>query len=116
MKVTPSCLTLCDLMDYTVHGILQARGGKRGSKFLSFTLTHRFRYFTCASKVMLVVNNPPANAGDIRNVGSIPALERSLEGRHGNPLQYSCLKNPMDRGVWKGTVHTVAELDMTKAT
>ena len=40
--------------------------------------------------------------------GSIPGLERSLRGGHGNPLQYSCLENPMDRGAWQGTVHRVA--------
>ena len=47
---------------------------------------------------MLVIKNPPANAGDIRDTGSIPGLGRSPEGGHGNPLQYSCLENPMDRG------------------
>ena len=64
----------------------------------------------------MVLNNQPAKAGDIRDAGLIPGSGRSPGGGHGNPLQYSCLKNPMDRGVWKGTVHTVAELDMTKAT
>ena len=43
---------------------------------------------------MLVVKNPPANAGDFRGIGSIPRLGRSLGGGHGNPLQYSCLENP----------------------
>ena len=47
-----------------------------------------------ASQVALVVRNPPANGGDIRDVGSIPGLRRSPGGGHGNPLQYSCLKNP----------------------
>ena len=56
-----------------------------------------------------MVKNPPANAGDIRDTGSIPALGRSLGGRHGNPLQYSCLKNPMDRGAWWTTVHGVTK-------
>ena len=51
--------------------------------------------------VALVVKNPPANAGDVRAVGSVPGLERSLGGGHGNPLQYSCLENPMDRGTWQ---------------
>ena len=46
----------------------------------------------------LEVKNPPANAGEIRNVGSIPGLGRSPGGRHGKSLQYSCLENPMDRG------------------
>ena len=48
-----------------------------------------------------MVKNPPANSGDIRDVGSIPGLGRSPGGGYGNPLQYSCLENPMDRGAWK---------------
>ena len=59
--------------------------------------------------VALVVKNPPASAGDIRAVGSIPGLERSSGGGHGNPLQYSCLENPMDRGIWWATVLRVAK-------
>ena len=47
-----------------------------------------------------VVKNPPADAEDTRNLGSIPGLGRSPGGGHGNPLQYSCLGNPMDRGAW----------------
>ena len=54
----------------------------------------------------LVVKNLPANAGD---VGSIPWLGRPFGGGHGNPLQYSCLENPMDRGAWWVTVHGVAK-------
>ena len=50
-----------------------------------------------ASQVVPVVNNLPANAGDIRDVGLIPGSGRSPGGGHGNPLQYSCLKNSMDR-------------------
>ena len=57
----------------------------------------------------LVVKNPPANAGDIREVGSIPGSGRSPGGEHGNPLQYSCLENPMDSGAWQDTVHGVAQ-------
>ena len=64
---------------------------------------------TCVkgSQVALVVKNPPANAGDIRDMGPIPGLGRSSAGGHGNPLQYSCLENPMDRGAWRATVHRV---------
>ena len=51
-----------------------------------------------------VVKNPPANAGD---TGSIPGWERSPGGQHGNPLQYSCLGNPMDREDWRATVHGI---------
>ena len=54
----------------------------------------------------LVVKNPPANAEDM---GLIPGSGRSPEGGHGNPLQYSCLENPMDRGAWGATVHGVAK-------
>ena len=53
-----------------------------------------------ASQLVLMVKNPLANAGDIRDVGSIPGLEDPLEGGHGNPLQYSCLENPINRGAW----------------
>ena len=52
----------------------------------------------------LVVKSLPANAGDIRDVGLIPGLGRSPGGGHGNPLQYSCLENPMDREAWQATV------------
>ena len=53
----------------------------------------------------LVVRNPFANAEDVRDEGSIPGLGRSPGGGHGNPLQYSCLENPMGRGAWQVTVH-----------
>ena len=52
----------------------------------------------------LLVKNLPTSAGDRRDVGSVPGLGRSPGGGHGNPLQYSCLENPMDRGAWKTTV------------
>ena len=58
-----------------------------------------------ASQVALVVKNPPANAGDIRDLGSIPGLGGCPGGGHGNPLQYSCLEKPMNRGAWWATVH-----------
>ena len=64
------------------------------------------------SQVVLVVKNPIANAGDIKDVGSIPGLERSPGEGHGNPLQYSCLENPMDRGAWQAEVPSIAALDM----
>ena len=58
---------------------------------------------------MLGVKNPPANAGDIREAGSIPGLGRSSREGHGNPPQYSCLENPIDRGTWRAIVHGVTK-------
>ena len=66
---------------------------------------------TRISQMVLVVKNLSANAGDARDMGSIPGLGRSLGVGKGNPLQYSCLENPMDRGAWWATVHVVAESD-----
>ena len=60
-----------------------------------------------ASLVALVVKNLCANAGDKRDSGSIPGLGRSPGGGHGNPLQHSCLENPLDRGAWLATVHKI---------
>ena len=65
-----------------------------------------------------MVKNPPANAGDIRDAGyadlrdagSIPGSGRSPGGGNGNPLQYPCLENPMDRGAWQDIVHEAAEI------
>ena len=56
-----------------------------------------------------VVKNPPANAGDTGDMDSIPGSGRSPGEGNGNPLQYSCLENPMDKGAWQGTVHGVAK-------
>ena len=56
-----------------------------------------------------VVKNPPANAGDAGDAGSIPGLEKSPEEGNGNPLQYYCLGNPRDRGAWWATVYGVAK-------
>ena len=62
-----------------------------------------------------MVKNPPAKAGDVRDTDLIPGSGRSPGGGHGNSLQYSCLENPMDRGVWQATVYRVAESDKTEA-
>ena len=68
-----------------------------------------------ASQMALVVKNLPANAGDGRETGSIPGLRRFSGGGYGNPLQYTCLENPMDRGDWRATGHGGhKELDRTE--
>ena len=66
--------------------------------------------FSWASQMVLVVNNPPASVGDVKDLGSVPGLGRSPGGEHGSPLQYSCLENSMDRGgaCW-AVVHGVAK-------
>ena len=56
-----------------------------------------------------MVNNPPANAGDAKDVGSIPGSGRFPGEENGNPLQYFCLAYPMDRGPWQATVHRIAK-------
>ena len=63
-----------------------------------------FHSQTRASHVVVVVKNLPANAGDVRDMGSIPG-----SGGNGYPLQYSCLENPKDTGDWKATVHRVTQ-------
>ena len=59
--------------------------------------------------MLLVVKNPPADVKDTRDKGTIPGAGRSPGGENVNPLQYSCLGNPMDRGAWQATVHRVAK-------
>ena len=71
------------------------------------TLTFSCWYkLVVASLVAQLVKNPPASAGDL---GSVPGLRRSPGGRNGNPLQYSCLENPMDRGTWQAADHGIAQ-------
>ena len=62
-----------------------------------------------------MVKNMHVNTGDAGNMGSIPGLGKSPGGGTGNPLQYSCLENPMDRGAWQATVQSQKELDPTQA-
>ena len=74
--------------------------------WIQILLTH---YNTIGLQVVLVVNNLLPSAGDIRDVCLIPGLARSPGGGHDNPLQYSCLENPMDRGPWRATVLRIAQ-------
>ena len=63
----------------------------------------------CVVSQVTVVKILPASTGDLRHTGFIPGLGRSPGEGHGNPLQYSCLENPMDRGTWRVTVHRIAK-------
>ena len=67
------------------------------------------RHRSGTSQVVLAVKNSPANAGDIRDLGLIPELGGSPGGRNGNPLQYSSIESPVDRGPWWATVYRVAK-------
>ena len=87
---------------------LWATRGKCASVLMVYGL-----YIGRVSQVALAVKNPPASAGDTRAADSFPGSGRFPGGRHGSPLQYSCLENPMDRGAWWATVHGVAE-DQTR--
>ena len=88
------------------HSYLHCRG-------VSFAHDCRFgdflMYIFWASVVALEVKNLPVNAGDIRDIGLIPGSGRSSGRRNGNPLQYSCLENPMDRGSWWAKVYRVSK-------
>ena len=64
--------------------------------------------------MVLVLKNPPANVGDLREVGLIPGSGRFPGGGNGNPFQYPCLENLMNRGTWWATIHGVAESDTTE--
>ena len=73
---------------------------RNGNNFPQSDIEHLWTTY----QVALVVKNPPANAGDLRDAGLIPGWGRSPGGGHGNPLWYSCLENPMDGGAWRVTV------------
>ena len=77
-------------------------------EFILVLIFHHHLFFW-ASQVALMVKNPPANGGDIRDVGSIPELGRSPGGWESNPLQYLGMENPMDRGAWWAMVHGVSK-------
>ena len=94
-------------MNCIVHGVI--KGGTPLSDF-HFTSSYYHCYFFCSFPGGSDGKESACNAGD---VGSIPGLGRSPGGGNGNPVQYSCLGNLMDRGAWQATVHGVAELDTT---
>ena len=83
----------------------------------SFCVVIWFEYVVIQiSQVVLVVENPSANIGRLKRHRFDPWIGRSPGGEHGNPLQYSCLENPMDRGAWQAAVHGFAESDTTGVT
>ena len=95
-------------------GFSSYRGHHRAlSSFLWYTVGSHLLSILCivsiASQLVLVVKNLPASAGDTRDMGSIPGSGRSLAVGNGNPLQYSCLENPMDRSIWLATGFVVAK-------
>ena len=81
------------------------------------TYTRHAALFNITVKGVLAVKNPPTNAGEVRDAGSIPGSGRSPGEGSGSSLPYSCLENPLDRGAWRATVHGVAkESDTTEVT
>ena len=78
-------------------------------KKIFFNEIRESHLYSRVPQVAIVVKNPPANAEDMRDTRSIPGSGRSPGGGHGNPLQYSCLENPMHRGAWRATVYRVAK-------
>ena len=105
-RIFMGCRT-CILPPFTkhsVHDLLRLCCSRKKQGSLLFIHTwHRcsindYQGSLRASQVVLMVKNPPANAGDVRDTDAIPGLGRSPEGEHGNALQYSCLENPMDWG------------------
>ena len=89
-------------MDCLVCGVIKSRTGLSDFHFHFHSLLQGFPGGS-------VVKNLPASAGDARNVGSIPRLKRSPGRGHGNPLQYCCLENLMDREAWQTRVHGVTK-------
>ena len=105
-KSTPSSF-LAWRTPWTIHGVTKSQTRLSNFPFHFIYISYLSICFAGGS----VIKNPCANAGD---AGSIPGLGRSSGGGNGNPLQYSCLKSPMDRKAWWAVVHTVAkESDMT---
>ena len=84
-------------------------------KLLSFSCSKQFGE-ELDFQVALAAKILPTTAGDAGDAGSIPGLGRSPGGGHGNPFQYACMGNPLDRGAWQATVHRVTESDMTEVT
>ena len=91
-----------------IPNLQKRKQGQRGICKVTQPVTNRFPP-NRASQMARVLKSLPANAGDIRDAGSIPGSGRSPGGGHGNPLQHSCLQSLMDRRAWRATVHRVAK-------
>ena len=103
--ITEDDIKMCTLPEKcTIDKIIGA--GPQLSGSLDYSVVHSLYG---ASQMVLMVKNLPASAGDLRDVGLIPGSGRSPGGGRGHILQYSCLENPMDRGVWWTTVHGMAK-------
>ena len=103
----PGLCRACTSLFICINALLYAEG----STLHALWYNHFFKnwgLFT-ASWESLGVKNPPANAGDLRDVGWMPGSGRCPEGGNGYPLQYSCLENPMDSRAWRATVHGVTK-------
>ena len=95
----------------TLSETLTSAGSREENPTLTCTFESQVPIYKgiLASQVELVAKNLPANAGDLREAGSIPRSRRSPGGGHSNPLQYACLENPMDKGAWQAIVHGVTK-------
>ena len=104
---------ICELRSHMLYGIAKKCLKIKNKNFKTHVSNKTKQYFnpfkaySWASQVALGVKNSPANAGDIRNTGSVPASGRPPGGGHSNPFQHSCLENPIDRAAWWATVHGV---------
>ena len=120
--LTPSDPMDCSLPGSSVHGNFQERVLEwvaiafSEKKVLYVIIKYCVKLCYGTSQVVLVVKNPPANAGDVRDSGLILGSGRSTGEGNGNPFQYSCLGNPMDRGTWWATLHRITESERTEAT
>ena len=102
--------THCSVLAWRIPGMEEPGGlPSMGSHRVKTRLKRLSSVLGGALQVALVVKNLPASTGDMRDLGSIPGLGRSPEEGHDNPLQYSCLKNPTDRGDWRATGYWVAK-------
>ena len=106
-----TCFSLPDLL----HSVWQTLRQSTAQQMTQFVTFYGWVIFLCnvphlwVSRVVLVVENPPADGREVKDSGSVPGSGKCPGGEHGNPLQYSCLENPVDRGAWWLMVHRVTK-------